>query len=125
MLTSKQEVENNDISEQLRFAALHDCETKWKTCDSHGGAKDHGYVLIHQLTGHTLKQKPKQKQLTIRGLFLEVTLQRTSSAHQLHSSSVVCKLNYVDELLVEPAKLRAQWRWNLTISLFLSLARAR
>ncbi len=80
MLTSKQEVENNDISEQLRFAALHDCETKWKTCDSHGGAKDHGYVLIHQLTGHTLKQKPKQKQLTIRGLFLEVTLQRTSSA---------------------------------------------
>jgi hypothetical protein len=28
----EQEAFKNDISAQLRFAALHDCETKWKQC---------------------------------------------------------------------------------------------
>ena len=119
VLTSKQEVENNDISEQLRFAALHDCETKWKTCDSHGGAKDQGYVLI-QLTQtdwtHT-RAKTKAETADHTGSF-----SRGYSPKNL-LRSVVFKLKYVDELLVEPAKLRAQWRWKLTISL--SLARAR
>ena len=27
-----QEAMKNSISSQLRFAALHDCETKWKQC---------------------------------------------------------------------------------------------
>jgi hypothetical protein len=27
-----QEAFKNDISARLRFAALHDCETKWKQC---------------------------------------------------------------------------------------------
>jgi len=36
-----QEVESNDISSELRFAALHDCETKWKTCGKPNGAKSH------------------------------------------------------------------------------------
>ena len=41
-----QEVENNNISEELRFAALHDCETKWKTCGNHGGTKSHKYGVV-------------------------------------------------------------------------------
>ena len=28
----KEEAMKNSISSQLRFAALHDCETKWKQC---------------------------------------------------------------------------------------------
>ena len=31
-LVCEQEAFKNDISAQLRFAALHDCETKWKQC---------------------------------------------------------------------------------------------
>ena len=38
---TEQEAENNDISSELRFAALHDCETKWKTCGKPNGAKAH------------------------------------------------------------------------------------
>ena len=29
---NEQEAFKNDISARLRFAALHDCETKWKKC---------------------------------------------------------------------------------------------
>jgi len=31
-LLREQEAFKNTISSQLRFAALHDCETKWKQC---------------------------------------------------------------------------------------------
>jgi hypothetical protein len=36
-----QEAEGNDISSELKFAALHDCETKWKTCGNKGSAHSH------------------------------------------------------------------------------------
>jgi hypothetical protein len=29
-----QEAAQNDISARLKYAALHDCETKWRTCGS-------------------------------------------------------------------------------------------
>eukprot|EP00285_Hemiselmis_virescens_P015926 CAMPEP_0173378682 /NCGR_PEP_ID=MMETSP1356-20130122/1810_1 /TAXON_ID=77927 ORGANISM="Hemiselmis virescens, Strain PCC157" /NCGR_SAMPLE_ID=MMETSP1356 /ASSEMBLY_ACC=CAM_ASM_000847 /LENGTH=57 /DNA_ID=CAMNT_0014331825 /DNA_START=13 /DNA_END=186 /DNA_ORIENTATION=+ len=44
ILTNKYKTEamGNDISSRLKFAALHDCETKWKTCGGPKKVPGHG-----------------------------------------------------------------------------------
>lgn len=38
-----QEALNNSLGDKLRYAALHDCESRWKTC---GGPKK---VIMHMM----------------------------------------------------------------------------
>lgn len=37
----RDEVMKDNVGSELKFAALHGCETKWKTCGQPGAAKAH------------------------------------------------------------------------------------
>ena len=55
-----QEAEGNDISSELKFAALHDCETKWRTCGNKGSA--HSHMCVAPAARHLQRERARERE---------------------------------------------------------------